>query len=123
MGVNIIVNCCENGKYLSISIDCRIIDPLRDIGRGDLDPLNRGGGGGGMLFNPPFNNPNLFQPLGPDRNPLPGIVVIGKFIITLITFIALNMHSQESHNFNFNFNSKFKLQALYQVHDLIHLDR
>lgn len=29
----------------------RIYDPIRDIGRGDLDPLGRGGGG--MLFNPP----------------------------------------------------------------------
>lgn len=49
----------------------RILDPLRDIGRGDLDPF--GGGGGGMLFNPPFNNPNIHQPnvIG-DRNRLPG---------------------------------------------------
>ena len=50
---------------------CRILDPMRDIGRGDLDPLGRGGGG--MLFNPPFNNPNILQPRGPDRNPLPGL--------------------------------------------------
>lgn len=48
----------------------RILDPLRDIGRGDLDPLGRGGGG--MLFNPPFNNPNIL-PRGPGGNPLPGM--------------------------------------------------
>lgn len=41
---------------MNLSLFCRLIDPLRDIGRGDLDPLGRGGGG--MLFNPPFNNPN-----------------------------------------------------------------
>lgn len=51
-----------------------MIDPLRDIGRGDLDPLGRGGGG--MLFNPPFNNPNIMQPRGPGRNPLPGTLFV-----------------------------------------------
>lgn len=50
----------------------RIIDPLRDIGRGDLDPLGRGGGG--MIFNP-FNNNNPLQmpPRGPDGRGLPGL--------------------------------------------------
>ena len=39
------------------------LDPLRNIGRGDLDPL--GGGAGGMIFSPP--------PLGPfGSNFLPG---------------------------------------------------
>lgn len=47
----------------------RVIDPLRDIGRGDLDPLGRGGGG--MLFNP-FNNQPQIHPRGPDNNPLRG---------------------------------------------------
>ena len=39
------------------------IDPLRNIGRGDLDPFGRGGG---MLFQPdmPFR-PGGFHPLGP----------------------------------------------------------
>jgi proteasome inhibitor subunit 1 (PI31) len=43
-------------------------DPLRDIGRGDLDPFGRGGGG--MIFTPdmPFR-PGGFGPLGP----LPGM--------------------------------------------------
>jgi proteasome inhibitor subunit 1 (PI31) len=38
------------------SRDFRLIDPLRDIGRGDLNPL---GVGGGMIFDPTrdFNNP------------------------------------------------------------------
>lgn len=49
----------------------RIIDPLRDIGRGDLDPLGRGGGG--MIFNPFNNNPEAALPRGPDHNPLPGL--------------------------------------------------
>ena len=40
-----------------------IIDPLRDIGRGDLDPFGRGGG---MIFQPgmPYR-PGGFGPLGP----------------------------------------------------------
>lgn len=44
----------------------RLRDPLRDIGRGDLDPFGRGGG---MIFQPdmPFA-PGGFGPLGP----LPG---------------------------------------------------
>lgn len=43
------------------------IDPLRDIGRGDLDPFGRGGG---MIFQPdiPFR-PGGFGPLGPLPNP------------------------------------------------------
>lgn len=55
-----------------IHIYFRIIDPLRDIGRGDLDPLGRGGGG--MIFNP-FNNNNPLQmpPRGPDGRRLPGL--------------------------------------------------
>ncbi|XP_031633318.1 proteasome inhibitor PI31 subunit-like [Contarinia nasturtii] len=60
-----------------LRVQPRILDPLRDIGRGDLDPLNRGGGG--MLFNPPFNNPNIMQPQGPDRNRFPGIVPGARF--------------------------------------------
>lgn len=28
-----------------------------------------------MLFNPPFNNPNIMHPRGPDRNPLPGTLL------------------------------------------------
>lgn len=44
-----------------------IRDPLWDIGRGDLDPLGRGGGG--MLFQPDLGfRPGGFGPLGP----LPG---------------------------------------------------
>lgn len=39
------------------SRDFRIIDPLRDIGRGDLDPF---GQGGGMLFDP--RRPGLMNP-------------------------------------------------------------
>lgn len=39
------------------------MNPLRDIGRGDLDPFGRGGG---MLFNPPMNPPG---PLGPFAGP------------------------------------------------------
>lgn len=50
------------------SFDARptIVDPLRDIGRGDLDPLGRGGGG--MLF------PDPGLPGGPfgGINPFPG---------------------------------------------------
>lgn len=56
--------------------------PPNDVGRGDLDPLGRGGGG--MLYNPPdLNNimprfPNLARPPGarfdpfgpPDADPL-----------------------------------------------------
>lgn len=38
-------------------------DPLRDIGRGDLDPFGRGGG---MLFRPDLRiRPGPFNPLGP----------------------------------------------------------
>lgn len=59
-----------------LRVQPRIIDPLRDIGRGDLDPLGRGGGG--MLFNPPFNNPNII-PRGPGGNPLPGVVPGARF--------------------------------------------
>ncbi|XP_055325227.1 proteasome inhibitor PI31 subunit-like [Sitodiplosis mosellana] len=61
-----------------LRVQPRIIDPLRDIGRGDLDPLGRGGGG--MLFNPPFNNPNQpnILPRGPDRNP-PGVIPGARF--------------------------------------------
>lgn len=66
------VHICKKIIIIIIySIRCRIIDPLRDIGRGDLDPLNRGGGG--MLFNPPFNNPGLGQPGADFRNRLPGM--------------------------------------------------
>ena len=45
----------------------RIRDPLRDIGRGDLDPFGRGGG---MIFRPdePFR-PGGFGPLGPLPDP------------------------------------------------------
>lgn len=45
-------------------------DPLRDIGRGDLDPFGRGGGG--MIFQPemPFR-PGGFGPLGPLPHPGP----------------------------------------------------
>ncbi|KAG5680869.1 hypothetical protein PVAND_010350 [Polypedilum vanderplanki] len=42
-------------------VDPRTIDPLRDIGRGDLDPFGRGGG---MLFQPDFRHE-----FGP-RNPI-----------------------------------------------------
>lgn len=66
----------------------RIIDPLRDIGRGDLDPLGRGGGG--MLFNPPFNNPNIF-PRGPDRNPLPGLKTM-KLLFFLCLKYEINLY-------------------------------
>ena len=38
----------------------RFRDPLRDIGRGDLDPFGRGGG---MLFRPDLRDP--FNPLNP----------------------------------------------------------
>lgn len=53
---------CDNGRGL-----IRDRDPLRDIGRGDLDPFGRGGG---MIFQPdmPFR-PGGFGPLGP----LPGL--------------------------------------------------
>lgn len=50
---------------------------MRDIGRGDLDPLGRGGGG--MLFNPPgmpFQPP---LPGVPGRNPLPGVIPGARF--------------------------------------------
>lgn len=46
-------------------------DPLRNIGRGDLDPF---GHGGGMLFNPPMNFPPVggLGPLGgPGRLNIP----------------------------------------------------
>lgn len=54
---------------------CRIIDPLREIGRGDLDPLGRGGGG--MLFNPPFNSPHQpnILPRGPNNRNPPGVLI------------------------------------------------
>jgi len=55
----------------------RSTDPLRDIGRGDLDPLGRGGGG--MLFNPPgmpFQPP---LPGPPGRHPFPGVVPGSRF--------------------------------------------
>lgn len=56
----------------------RDVDPLRDIGRGDLDPLGRGGGG--MLFNPPGMP---FRP-GMPRDPLrpggmPGVIPGARF--------------------------------------------
>lgn len=56
--------------FFFVSLNFRHIDPLRDIGRGDLDPLGRGGGG--MLFNPFHQNPDGILPRGPDNNPLPG---------------------------------------------------
>lgn len=96
--------------------DCRVIDPLRDIGRGDLDPLGRGGGG--MLFNPPFNHPNILQPRGPYRNPLPGIT---DYILTTesnISFCFCNRKREK------NVESKLIAcfsQVLSQVHDSIHL--
>lgn len=53
-----------------------IDDPLRNIGRGDLDPLGRGGGG--MLFNPPGMP---FRPEIPGRpgHPLPGVIPGARF--------------------------------------------
>jgi hypothetical protein len=41
-------------------------DPLRDIGRGDLDPFGRGGG---MIFQPSPMMP--FGPQAPSRGPRP----------------------------------------------------
>lgn len=51
----------------------RVLDPLRDIGRGDLDPFGRGGG---MLFNPPGMP---FQPSFPGNLPPAGIVPGARF--------------------------------------------
>lgn len=58
----------------------RPYDPVLDVGRGDLDPLGRGGGG--MLFHPPgiaINarpGPNFpharFDPFGPPDSSQPG---------------------------------------------------
>lgn len=47
-----------------------INQPLRNIGRGDLDPFGRGGG---MVFNPPpFGFPPHLNPVGGFRLPPPG---------------------------------------------------
>lgn len=48
-------------------------DPLRDVGRGDLNPLGRGSGGG-MIFSPPSLNPfagNLGPNSFPDNRNIP----------------------------------------------------
>jgi len=51
-----------------LRIHPRVTDPLRDIGRGDLDPFGRGGG---MLFNPPGMHP-LPDGIGPIPGRIPG---------------------------------------------------
>lgn len=51
----------------------RVTDPLRDIGRGDLDPF---GQGGGMLFNPPGRP---FNPMGGLHGPIPGHIPGARF--------------------------------------------
>lgn len=82
---------------------------MRDIGRGDLDPLGRGGGG--MLFNPPFNNPSINQPRGPDRNPLPGLFFVEISIKFPFQLVFVNCHAY------------CELQVLYLVPDSIHSAR
>jgi len=51
--------------------DPRSVDPLRDIGRSDLDPFS-GGVGGGMVFDPfRAGRGGGNTPFGPDGRPLP----------------------------------------------------
>lgn len=56
--------------------DYFFVDPLRDVGRGDLDPFGRGGG---MIFNPPGLHGPLgnLGPLGPMGRRLRGPVPPG----------------------------------------------
>lgn len=67
----------------------RRLDPLRDIGRGDLDPLGRGGGG--MIFDPFNRNPDGILPIGPDLRPLPGKFPANS-LKNMICFECVQLH-------------------------------
>jgi len=59
------------GPSHSGSRDPRSVDPLRDLGRSDLDPFS-GGMGGGMVFDPlRAGRGGGNTPFGPDGRPLP----------------------------------------------------